>query len=58
MKSSLAKFLPESMNCFQVKKEAWQQERILVLTPEQAKKLSEKEYEIIRNIGERFYGRA
>ena len=56
MKSSLAKFMPESINCFELKKSAWINDRILVLTAEQQKKLSEREYDMIRSIGERFYG--
>lgn len=55
MKSSLARFLPESMNCHKIKQEAWLNDRILVLTSEQQKKLSEREYDMIRSIGDRFY---
>lgn len=55
MKSSLARFLPESMNCYKIKQEAWINDRILVLTPDQQKKLSLHDYDVIKEIGDRFY---
>lgn len=55
LKSSLAKFMPDTMDCFKVKQQAWQNDKILVLTPEQQAKLSKLEYGIIKEVADRLY---
>ena len=35
IKSSLAKLIPDSINCFAIKQKAWQDDKILVITDEQ-----------------------
>lgn len=55
LKSSLAKFMPTSINCYKIKQEAWQNDKILVLTPDQQLKLSKLEYGIIKEVADRLY---
>lgn len=55
MRSQLAKFIPDSINCHRIKSEAWNEEKILVLTPEQMIHLSNKEHAVIVDIGNRLY---
>lgn len=56
LKSSLAKFMPESPNCYKIKQQAWQDDKILVITPEQRTKLSKMENALLDTIGKELYG--
>lgn len=55
MKSTLARFMPESMNCYKIKHDAWHDEKILVITPQQMKRLTESECELLKRIGTKLY---
>lgn len=59
MRSSLAKLLPISPmsddELFNKKRDAWVKENILVITPEQLCKLSNREHEVVIGIGNRLY---
>ena len=57
IKSSLAKLLPDSINCFAIKQKAWQDDKILVITPEQRQQLSKIENAILNDIGKHLYER-
>jgi hypothetical protein len=56
MKSSLSKLIPDSINCYNIKRDAYNNDGILVLTAEQIQRCSKMEQELIKIIGERFYG--
>jgi len=55
MKSSLAKFIP-TQDTYQVKREAWLNDRILVVTDEQFLSLSHIQQQVLNQIGSRLYG--
>jgi hypothetical protein len=48
--------MPDSINCYNIKREAYNNDGILVLSAEQIQKCSKMEQELIKIIGERFYG--
>lgn len=56
MKSQLAKFIPTSMDTDKIKREAWQQDGILVVVPEQKPLLKNRHIEAINEIGDLLYG--
>jgi len=60
MQSFLAKFQPTSAmsedELYRKKREAWLDEKILVVTPEQRTKLRNKQLEIINEVGNILYG--
>lgn len=56
MRSCLARFIPDPMDAERIKREAWQEEKILVLSAEQLAQLPNKEHQIIVGIGNRIYG--
>lgn len=48
--------MPESPNCYKIKQQAWQDDKILVITPEQRTKLSKMENALLDTIGKELYG--
>jgi sulfur relay (sulfurtransferase) DsrC/TusE family protein len=55
MQSQLSKHIATSMNCYEIKREAWHKERILVIASDDIMKLSDKEYAIVSEIAKRLY---
>jgi hypothetical protein len=59
MRSSLLKLQPASpMNdseLYHKKRQAWLEESILVITPEQMAKLGNREHEVLVNVGNKLY---
>jgi sulfur relay (sulfurtransferase) DsrC/TusE family protein len=57
MQSQLAKHIATSMDCYQIKYDAWHKERILVIASDDIMKLSDKEYAIVSEIANRLYAK-
>jgi hypothetical protein len=55
MQSQLAKLAATSMDCQEIKRRAWHEDRILVISSDDIMKLSDKEYAIVSEIASRLY---
>jgi hypothetical protein len=55
MKSNLAQHIATSMDCHEIKHNAWWIDRILVISSDDIMKLSDKEYAIVSEIAKRLY---
>lgn len=55
MNSSLARLIPQQMNVEQVKREGWQEHRILVVSADD-ERLDWMDREWVEQIGKRLYG--
>jgi hypothetical protein len=55
MKSNLAQHIATSMDCYEIKHNAWCIDRILVISSDDIMKLSDKEYAIVNEIANRLY---
>lgn len=57
MQSQLAKLAATSMDCHEIKRKAWHEDRILVISSDDIMKLSDKEYAIVSEIANRLYAK-
>lgn len=55
MRNSLSGVLPKTPNWFKLKKQAWNDERILVVTQEQRNQLSKLDNGVLDSIGKFLY---
>jgi ABC-type hemin transport system substrate-binding protein len=55
MKSNLANIMASSPNIYEIKHNAWHNERILVIGAEDLLKLNEKQYAVLAEIADKIY---
>lgn len=56
IRSSLASLQGKSMDTYSVKRDGWLNEEILVITPDDATRLTPIEQQVARKIGNKLYG--